>query len=203
MAIRMSDMAMRAATGALALGLAACSNYVTREDFDAAIADLRGADQKQQQQIDTLTQELRDMGIKVSAQETRITALQGRLRVETTAKFAFNDATVREQDKPFLNEFATVIREHHPNVLVTVEGFADPAGSAAYNKRLGQRRAEAVREQLVQAGGLRADKVRAVSYGEDANRQVVAGAWGPEGEANRRVVLVIDYADAAQPSTAG
>src|SRR3546814_12275458 len=96
-----------------------------------------------------------------------------------------SDLTLREQDKPFLNEFASVIREHHPNVLVTVEGFADPAGSAAYNKRLGQRRAEAVREQLVQAGGLRADKVRAVSYGEDANRQVVAGAWGPEGEANR------------------
>src|SRR3546814_2157729 len=93
-----------------------------------------------------------------------------------------SDLTLREQDKPFLNEFASVIREHHPNVLVTVEGFADPAGSAAYNKRLGQRRAEAVREQLVQAGGLSADKVRAVSYGEDANRQVVAGAWGPEGE---------------------
>src|SRR3546814_3265672 len=89
-----------------------------------------------------------------------------------------SDLTLREQDKPFLNEFASVIREHHPNVLVTVEGFADPAGSAAYNKRLGQRRAEAVREQLVQAGGLRADKVRAVSYGEDANRQVVAGDWG-------------------------
>src|SRR3546814_16022435 len=57
MAIRMSGMAMRAATGALALGLAACSNYVTREDFDAAIADLRGADQRQPPQIDTMTQE--------------------------------------------------------------------------------------------------------------------------------------------------
>src|SRR3546814_17397158 len=78
-----------------------------------------------------------------------------------------SDLTLREQDKPFLNEFASVIREHHPNVLVTVEGFADPAGSAAYNKRLGQRRAEAVREQLVQAGGLSADKVRAVSRAEE------------------------------------
>lgn len=204
MAIRMNGTAMRAITGALALvGLAACSNYVTRTDLDAAIAQLRSADQQQQQQIDTLKQELRDLGIKVSDQDTRITAMQGRLRVETPARFAFNDATVREQDKPFLNEFARVMREHHPNALITVEGFADPAGSAAYNKRLGQRRAEAVREQLLQAGGLRADKVRVVSYGEDAERQVVAGAWGPQGEANRRVVLVVDYADASQPSTAG
>lgn len=202
MAISTSDMMMRTAIAGLALTLAACSNYVTREDFDAAVTELRNTDLRQQQQIDSLAQDLRDVGTRLGSQETQIIALQGRLRVETTAQFAFDDATVREQDKPFLNEFASVIRDHHPNVLVTVEGFADPAGPVAYNKRLGQRRAEAVRDELVQ-GGLSAEKVRAVSYGEEANRQVVAGAWGPGGEANRRVVLVIDYVDSAQGTDAG
>lgn len=201
MATKASDVMIRTTIAGLALTLAACSNYVTRADFDAAVTELRNTDLRQQQ-IDSLAQDLRDVGTRLGSQETQIVAMQGRLRVETTAQFAFDDATVREQDKPLLNEFATVIRDHHPNVLVTVEGFADPAGPVAYNKRLGQRRAEAVRDELVQ-GGLSAEQVRAVSYGEEANRQVHEGAWGPDGEANRRAVLVIDYVDNAQATDAG
>ena len=35
--------------------------------------------------------------------------------------------------------------------------------------------------------------VFAESYGEAEDRQINPGAWGAEGEANRRVTLVIDY----------
>lgn len=177
---------------ALAVSLSACSEYVKREEFDATVAQLRQTDASLQIQLDSLAQDLR---ARLSAHDTRITAMQGRLRVETNAHFAFDEATLREQDKPTLDEFATVIREHHPNVLVTVEGFTDPAGSISYNKKLGQRRADAVRTHLIGAGGLDASKVRAVSYGKDAARLIVPGASGPKGEANRRVVLVIDYVD--------
>jgi peptidoglycan-associated lipoprotein len=45
-----------------------------------------------------------------------------------------------------LDRFATVVKEYYPGALVTVEGFADPAGGEIYNLRLGQRRAEAVRD---------------------------------------------------------
>jgi peptidoglycan-associated lipoprotein len=107
--------------------------------------------------------------------------------------FAFDDATIRDSDKPVLDSFASVIREHHPNVLVTVEGFADPAGEETYNQWLGQQRANAVRDYLVESGGLNADNLKAVSYGEARNRQVTPGAWGDEGLANRRVTLVIEY----------
>jgi len=62
---------------------------------------------------------------------------------------------------------------------------------------LGQRRAEAVRDYLVQTGGLPAGQVRAVSYGEDRNRQARTGATGEAGRDNRRVSLVIDYAGAS------
>ena len=66
-----------------------------------------------------------------------------------------------------------------------------PPARPAYNKRLGQRRAEAVREHLV-ASGLPADKVTAVSYGDDKDKQLAPGAWGERGQANRRVALVIE-----------
>lgn len=95
-----------------------------------------------------------------------------------------------------LDRFASVVKEYYPGALVTVEGFTDPAGSAAYNLRLGQQRADAVREYLAVAGGLETAELKAVSYGESRNRQVVPGAKGPGDVAleNRRVALVIDHA---------
>ncbi|WP_274382278.1 OmpA family protein [Pseudoxanthomonas wuyuanensis] len=94
-----------------------------------------------------------------------------------------------------------VIRSSHTDALITVEGFTDPAGSIAFNKRLGQKRADAIRDYLVSSGGLSAQQVRAVSYGEDSNRQVHPGAVGEAGRGNRRVVLVA-YAGPASPATA-
>jgi peptidoglycan-associated lipoprotein len=101
-----------------------------------------------------------------------------------------------------LDRFASVVREHYPDAVVTVEGFADPAGSAAYNRRLGQRRGESVRQYLTSDGQLGAERIRVVSYGEARERQVVPGAQGPNGLPNRRVALVIDYAGTASAEVA-
>mgnify|MGYP006152314839 CR=1 FL=1 len=132
---------------------------------------------------------------RFSQYDARIAQFEGRLHVETTAHFEYGKAEVREADKPMLADFAKTLAEHHDGVVVTVEGFTDPAGSASYNQRLGQRRADAVRDFLV-TQGLTADQVRAVSYGEANNRQIRPGAWGDEGLANRRVALVIDFVEA-------
>ena len=125
--------------------------------------------------------------------------------MDTAAHFGTNDATLSDQDKPLLDDFARVIRESHSQAVIMVEGFADPSGSAAHNRRLGLQRAQSVRDYLVGAG-IGDARVRAVSYGEDRNRQVQEGAVGEAGQANRRVSLVVDYAgprtDAQQQATA-
>lgn len=175
----------------MGIALGGCSNYVKKTDFDAAISELRANDQKQQQEIDALTQDMQQRFAKYDAQ---ITAMQGRINVDTAAHFAFGDATLRDQDKPLLDDFAKVITQHHPDAVITVEGFTDPAGSAAFNKRLGMKRADSVRDYLVNTGGLSADKVRAVSYGESSNRQVEKGQIRDAGANNRRVTLVVDFA---------
>ena len=53
-------------------------------------------------------------------------------------------------------------------------------------------------------GGFTSETIKAVSYGEVRNRQVVAGAKGPgdEGVENRRVALVIDHAAIATDQVA-
>lgn len=176
------------------VAFAGCTNYVKRSDFDAAITKLQNTDQSLQQQINSLQQ---DMQSHFAKYDTQITAMQGRIRVDTVAHFAFNQATLQDQDKAMLDEFAKVMRAHHSDALVTVEGFADPAGSTAYNKRLGQKRANAVRNYLVNDDGMSAGQVRAVSYGESHNRQVKPGATRAAGEPNRRASLVIDFAGTA------
>jgi peptidoglycan-associated lipoprotein len=117
------------------------------------------------------------------------------MKFNVPVHFDFDQSHLREPDRPVLDRFATVVKEYYPGAVVTVEGFTDPAGSAAYNQKLGQRRAEAVKEYLASAGGFETAQVRAVSYGEARNRQVVPGAKGPgdDGIENRRVALVIDH----------
>ena len=176
------------AASILAVGLAGCSNYVKKQDFSTAIQQLQQKQQDQQNQIDARRQQ---MQAQFSKYDTQITAMQGRVSVDTVAHFAFNSATLGDQDKPALQEFATTISKYHPNVLITVEGFADPAGSHAYNKHLGMERADAVRDFLVQSG-VNADQLRAVSYGSDTNRQVAKGASHDRGADNRRVSLTVD-----------
>lgn len=176
-----------------AMGLGGCTHYVKQADFDSAIAELRANDQKQQQQLDSLTQEMQQRFAKYDAQ---IAQMGGRVRLDTAAHFAFNDATLRDEDKPLLDDFAKVISQHYPDAVVTVEGFADPAGSTRYNRRLGERRADAVRDYLTQ-NGLAAEHLRAVSYGEATNRQVERGQSREAGASNRRVTLVVDFAGQA------
>ena len=173
-------------------GLVGCASYVKRDEYDATIAELRANDARHDQRLNELQSTLER---RFSEYDARFAQFEGRLHVETTAHFEYGKAQVREADKPMLAHFAKTLAEHHEGVVVTVEGFTDPAGSTSYNQRLGQRRADAVRDFLV-SQGLAAEHVRTVSYGEADNRQIRPGAWGDEGLANRRVALVIDFVEA-------
>jgi peptidoglycan-associated lipoprotein len=194
---------------AVAAGIIGCGGYIKQEQYEADLAQLReelrtemtAGDQQvgdnASRQIEALESRMQalqnDLSSLSSDFDAKLAEMGGRLHVEMPVFFAFDDAVIRDVDKPVLDQFAAVIREHHPGVVVTVEGFADPAGDETYNQWLGQQRANAVRDYLVQQGGLNADNLRAVSYGEARNRQVRPGAWGDEGMDNRRVALVIEF----------
>jgi peptidoglycan-associated lipoprotein len=128
----------------------------------------------------------------------KIAAVENGLRFVTPVTFAFDDATVTSEARPLLERFARVATTYYPNATVTVEGFADPAGTQSYNLALSRRRAENVRDALASVG-LTGTPVRVVGYGE--SRPVNPGAEKFErgAQANRRVVFVIESsgADAA------
>ena len=54
----------------------------------------------------------------------------------------------------------------HPNIQFTVEGHCDERGSTEYNLALGDRRANSVKNALVQAG-LSVSRIKTISYGKE------------------------------------
>lgn len=121
----------------------------------------------------------------------KITAMNEGLRFDMPVTFGFDEATVMDNDHATLDRFAKVVQQYYPGSKVTVEGFADPAGSARYNLALSKRRADAVQQYLV-SQGLSADQLATVGYGK--MRLVVPGAShdAPGADQNRRVVFVIE-----------
>ena len=105
--------------------------------------------------------------------------------------FAYNDATVRSADMAALDRFAGVVQKHYPGAHVTVEGFADPAGSQSYNVLLSQRRAQAVK-QYVSGKGVDPSLINAIGYGKTRLVKNSASRDMPGAELNRRVVFVIE-----------
>ena len=79
--------------------------------------------------------------------------------------FDFDNATIRSDQMPVLQQDFTYLKAH-PQVKVTVEGYCDERGTEEYNLALGQRRAEAVKQDLV-AEGIAADRINTISYGKD------------------------------------
>jgi peptidoglycan-associated lipoprotein len=138
--------------------------------------------------VATLRQDLNALRTDFGA---RVTAMETGMQFAFPVTFAFDDATVRDQDKAALDRFAQVVNKHYSGSVVTVEGFADPAGSMAYNMRLSEERAESVIAYLTQVG-LTGATLRPAGMGE--TRLVVEGASHdmPGAESNRRVVFVIE-----------
>ena len=137
--------------------------------------------------IEALRRDLQSLRTEFGA---KIAQVENGLEFAFPVNFAFDDATVREQDVAALDRFSDVVQKYYGGAKITVEGFADPAGSDAYNRALSQRRADAVRAYLAQRG--LSQEVQAVGYGE--TRPVVPGAErdAPGAEMNRRVVFVVE-----------
>jgi len=81
------------------------------------------------------------------------------------AFFDFNKADIRADAREALGKTAEFLR-NHPEVKATIEGHCDERGSTEYNLVLGDRRAAAVKNYLVQLG-ISADRLTTTSLGKE------------------------------------
>jgi outer membrane protein OmpA-like peptidoglycan-associated protein len=78
--------------------------------------------------------------------------------------FDSNQANIRSSEMNKVSEVATYMRQN-PSLKVGINDYADPRGTDAYNQALGQRRVDAVRDALINAG-LPANKIQRGTFGE-------------------------------------
>jgi outer membrane protein OmpA-like peptidoglycan-associated protein len=167
-ALRESQSALQATTGELnrseaARAQAEAARAEAEKRAQMAIADLR--------RIAAVKQEPRGMVITISGQ----------------VLFASNQSTLLPTATVKLDEVANALTKGNPDANITVEGHTDSQGQHDYNVLLSQRRAEAVKSQLV-AHGVAADRIKTVGVGPD---RPIADNTSAEGRANNRRVEII------------
>jgi outer membrane protein OmpA-like peptidoglycan-associated protein len=183
----------------------------TRSQIASERTDRMAADSSQNADVAGVKSDL--AGVKTDVQGLRndlqnlrtefgakITALESGIQFDFPVNFAFDDASVRDQDHDALDRFAGVVQKYYPGSKITIEGFADPAGTKTYNVGLSQRRADAVRDYLVQKG-MSTTELKTVGYGKTRLVVPKAAHDDPGAEQNRRVVFVIETkGDNVQPA---
>ena len=144
-----------------------------------------------QSEIDALNAKITDLRSNLeAANKTAKTNTIDTVYVESPSSlgnvvsFTLNSAKVDETQMANLDNAVRMLKEN-PDLKVTLKGYADKnTGSAAYNKRLSVRRAEAVKKVIV-------DK-----YGIDTNRIDVLGVGDTEQLYNdnnwNRVVIFVE-----------
>ena len=83
--------------------------------------------------------------------------------------FDYDKSDIREDARAVLTQDAEALKRifaEMPEASVVVEGNCDERGSAEYNLGLGDRRATAAKDFLVQLG-VPADKLKSISYGKE------------------------------------
>ena len=79
--------------------------------------------------------------------------------------FAYDSYDIEPQYQKALQADARFLQQH-PNIKFTIEGHCDERGSTEYNLALGDNRANATKQALVQLG-ISGDRIRTISYGKE------------------------------------
>ncbi len=138
----------------------------------------------------------RDAQAQTQALAAQLAELQAkqteRGMVVTLGDVLFNtdQAVLTSGGQATVQKLANILRDN-PDRTVLVEGFTDSTGSTAHNLELSQRRAEAVRSALTQAG---IDRSRVETRGYGEAYPVAGNATAGERQLNRRVEIVLSEA---------
>jgi outer membrane protein OmpA-like peptidoglycan-associated protein len=130
-------------------------------------------------------QEVQQAKKQLGAQETE---LELRVELPSDVLFDFDKADIRPNAAPTLAHVATLIRAY-PAGRALMEGHTDAVSSDAYNQKLSERRAEAVKRWLVEKENIEASRLATRGLGE--SRPVADNRTDEGRQKNRRVEVVI------------
>jgi len=109
------------------------------------------------------------------------------VKIGTEVVFRPSSADIDARSTPVLAEVADVLA-HNPQIRVQVQGHTDNSGDSNTNRMLSQRRADSVRQWLINAG-IEAARIEAKGFGDE---QPIVPNLTPESRArNRRVQFTL------------
>lgn len=165
-----------------ALVLVGCSS-LDKKKTGAATVENRGISSGEMSDIDAAKSQGMDDGASAGANALNDPSSPLSTRV---IYFDYDSTTIRSDFEGVVQAHASYLAEN-PATSVALEGHADERGTPEYNLALGERRALALRRQLVLLGATAA-QIRSVSYGEE--RPVAEGHDEQSYSLNRRVEIV-------------
>jgi outer membrane protein OmpA-like peptidoglycan-associated protein len=105
-------------------------------------------------------------------------------------KFDFDKSTIKKGYYKDINDLAGVMKQY-PDLNVVIEGYTDSVGTSAYNKKLSQGRADAVKKYIVEEAGINAHRIKAQGFGKD--KPIASNKTKKGRQQNRRVEAAVDY----------
>jgi len=104
-------------------------------------------------------------------------------------RFPVNKAEISDEAKAMIDEAVGPLVKENRGVWFEIEGHTDNTGDAAYNFKLGEERAMAVRDYIAKTHGIALNRLNVISYGEE--KPVAENKTRDERAQNRRVVIRI------------
>lgn len=198
---------------AASVALAGCAkkSYVQREvgevnkKVDAVSVEVEKTQQRVQQnevRIDAVDKQAQSgiteakgsaQAAMTKAQEAE-RAAKGKLIYTVTlsndkVRFPVNKAEISDEAKAMIDEAVGPLVKENRGVWFEIEGHTDNTGDAAYNFKLGEERAMAVRDYIAKTHGIALNRLNVISYGEE--KPVAENKTRDERAQNRRVVIRI------------
>lgn len=193
--------------GGVALSGCATKKYVAREvgEVNAKVDTLSAEVEKTQER--TTRNEVRIDEVGRAAEEAKGSAQQAMnkaVEAEKAAKgkliytvtlssdkvtFPLNRSMVSEDAKKLIDEAIAELKAENRGVYFEIEGHTDSTGPEAYNLKLGQDRAMAVRNYLHDQHGIALNRIEVITYGEE--KPVVDNKTRENRAQNRRVVIKV------------
>jgi outer membrane protein OmpA-like peptidoglycan-associated protein len=103
--------------------------------------------------------------------------------------FAYDSAELQSSAIAQLQKLGTLI-QRNPRATFTIEGYTDSFGTPEYNLDLSQRRADSVKQYLVEVMAINPTQIETHGYGQTKFRVSPNGSIDEQRE-NRRVEIVV------------
>ena len=180
----------------------------TRQDVDKNTTAIAGVDEKAtaadrragdaMNRAQTADQKATQNTQQIASLRNTVTNLDNYKVVQTaTVLFPFNQAKLKAEDKQQLDQLVGQTN-NLKRYFISIEGYTDPTGDAAYNLDLSKRRADAVVQYLAGEKDVDFNRIHTIGLGE---QKLVDDAKTRDARAkNRRVEVKIYSADDALTS---